>query len=128
MDSLIASEEFDANGFSRSSNRESDFISRLSAGLKAAYQSKPFTLLATGGLDAEYFAEHPELSGGANRKRAGRTGPATACSPRTSTSYRLTKWLGLNANYRFSLQDQASIRIPDTCSISYDPIYPILAD
>src|SRR5262249_22720666 len=32
---------------------------------------KPFKLLLSGGIDAEYFAEHSELSGPATRKRAG---------------------------------------------------------
>ena len=68
--SLTLSEEFDDNVFLRSSGRESDVITRASPSLKAGYQSKPFTLLLSGGIDAEYFAEHPELSGAANRKRA----------------------------------------------------------
>jgi hypothetical protein len=68
---LSASEEFDDNVFSQTSQRESDFISRLSPSFKAGYQSKPLTLLISGGIDVEYFAEHPDLSGVANRKRAG---------------------------------------------------------
>lgn len=69
--SVTATEEFDDNVFSQSTHRESDFISRLAPNLKAGYQSKPFTLLASGGIDAEYFADHQDLSGVANRKRAG---------------------------------------------------------
>src|SRR5205809_2880837 len=69
--SLTATEEFDDNIFSRASRRESDFISRVSPNLKAGYQSKPFSLLVNGGIDTEYFADHPNLSGVANRKRAG---------------------------------------------------------
>src|SRR5438034_1869049 len=47
--SLSASEEFDDNIFSRV-KRESDFISRASPNLKAGYQSKPFSLLLSGGI------------------------------------------------------------------------------
>src|ERR1051325_908909 len=66
--SLTASQDYDDNVFSRPA-RESDFISRLSPNLKAGYQSKPFTLLLGAGVDAEYFADHPNLSG-VNRKHA----------------------------------------------------------
>lgn len=69
--SLTASEEYDDNVFLSATRREGDFITRASPSLKAGYQSKPFTLLLSGGIDAEYFADHSELSAVANRKRAG---------------------------------------------------------
>ncbi|HEV8586834.1 MAG TPA: hypothetical protein VGT02_17875 [Methylomirabilota bacterium] len=70
---VSVAEEFDDNVFSSASNRKWDLISRFSPSLKAGYQSKPFTLLGSAGIDAEYFAQRPELSGEANRKRLGLT-------------------------------------------------------
>jgi hypothetical protein len=69
--SLNVSEEFDDNVFSAASHRSWDLITRASPNFKAGYQSKPFTLLGTGGIDAEMFTQHSDLSGLANRKRAG---------------------------------------------------------
>ena len=42
--SLSISEAYDDNVFFTSSNRQDDFISRFMPGLKAGYQSEPFTL------------------------------------------------------------------------------------
>lgn len=71
LPSLRLTEEFDDNLFIRSSGQESDFITRASPLFKGGFQSAPFTLLANFSFDAEAFAEHPELSGVANRKAAG---------------------------------------------------------
>ncbi len=55
-------EEFDDNIFATSEQRQWDFISRFSPGLAGGYRSEPFTLLVSGGFDAEVFARHPELN------------------------------------------------------------------
>jgi len=60
--SFKVSEAFDDNIFASSTNRESDFISRFYPGLQAGYSSDPFTLLLTGGFEADIFAKHPELN------------------------------------------------------------------
>ena len=67
---LSLTETFDDNVFGSSSGRESDVITRLSSVLKVGYRSLPLTLLATGALDAEVFAKHPDSSG-LNRTQAG---------------------------------------------------------
>ena len=60
--SFRISESFDDNIFGTSSNKESDFISRFSIGLQRGYRSEPFTLLFSGGFDAEVFAKNPQLN------------------------------------------------------------------
>lgn len=71
LPSLRLTEEFDDNVFVTTSGEESDFITRVSPLFKGGFQSAPFTLLANFSFDAEAFAEHPELSGVANRRAAG---------------------------------------------------------
>lgn len=71
LPSLRLTEEFDDNVFVRTSGEESDFITRASPLFRGGFQSAPFTLLANFSFAAEAFAEHPELSGAANRKAAG---------------------------------------------------------
>jgi hypothetical protein len=68
--SITLAEEFDDNVFVQSGNRQSDFITRISPGLKVGYASVPLTLLGSYGFDAEKFAEHPDLDGPMNRQRA----------------------------------------------------------
>jgi len=60
--SFKVSESFDDNIFASSSNRQSDFISRFYPGLQGGYNSDPFTLLLSGGFEADIFAKHPELN------------------------------------------------------------------
>src|SRR5256885_6776334 len=67
--SLSLYEEFDDNIFS-STNRTSDFITRLSNGWKIGYRSRPFTLLLTSSLHGELVPNHHELDG-PNRTHAG---------------------------------------------------------
>ncbi len=64
-------EQFDDNIFLRSSKQESDFITRVTPGFKAGYESTPLTLLGNFSFDSEVFAEHPELDGAANGKQVG---------------------------------------------------------
>src|SRR5580765_8225484 len=63
-------EEFDDNVFVSTTDPKSDFITRFTPGLQLGYRSVPFTLLASGSIDAEIYANNPELSDAANRKRA----------------------------------------------------------
>src|SRR6266571_5308663 len=60
--SFKVSESFDDNIFGSSVNRESDFISRFYPSLQSGYNSDPFTLLLSGGFEADIFAKHPELN------------------------------------------------------------------
>src|SRR6266581_629234 len=60
--SFRLSEDFDDNIFATSEHKEWDFVSRFSPGLAGGYRSEPFTLLVSGGFDAEVFARHPELN------------------------------------------------------------------
>ena len=60
--SFKVSESFDDNIFGSSVNRESDFISRFYPSLQGGYNSDPFTLLLSGGFEADIFAKHPELN------------------------------------------------------------------
>ena len=64
-------ELWDDNIFRRSSQREADFVTRVTPGFTVGYQSQPFTLLGNFAFDSEIFAEHPQLDGAANGKRAG---------------------------------------------------------
>jgi predicted porin len=64
-------EQWDDNIFRTSSQREADFLTRVTPGFSAGYQSQPLTLLGSFAFDSEIFAEHPNLDGAANGKRAG---------------------------------------------------------
>ncbi|TMK46095.1 MAG: hypothetical protein E6G66_12190 [Actinobacteria bacterium] len=59
--SLSISEAYDDNVFFTSSNRQDDFISRFMPGLKAGYQSEPFTLTGNYSFRSAIYAEHPLL-------------------------------------------------------------------
>ena len=67
---LTLSETFDDNVFGASSRRESDFITRLSSGVKIGYRSRPLTFLLTSAFDAEAYAKHSDLDG-LNRTETG---------------------------------------------------------
>ena len=60
--SLGLVEAYDDNLFYRSSNRDEDFISRLSGSAGARYRSPTLHVLAQGALDAEAYRSHPELN------------------------------------------------------------------
>jgi hypothetical protein len=70
LPSFTLTEEFDDNVFVSTTDPQSDFITRMTPGLQLGYRSAPFTLLASGSIDAEIFVNNPELSDAANRKRA----------------------------------------------------------
>jgi hypothetical protein len=70
LPSFTLAEEFDDNVFVSTTDPKSDFITRMTPGLQLGYRSLPFTLLASGSIDAEIYANNPELSDAANRKRA----------------------------------------------------------
>jgi hypothetical protein len=55
--------EFDDNISGSSSNRQADWISRLSDNAVFGYRSAPLTLLANTELNVEAFASHPERDG-----------------------------------------------------------------
>lgn len=88
--SLGTSEEYDDNVFRASSDRQWDVISRFTPGVKLGYRSAFFTLLGSGSIDAEVFANHPELTGVANRKHAGLEFSGIAERPQS---------FGINASY-----------------------------
>src|SRR5262249_41415141 len=71
--SFRISEEFNDNIFATSSGRDSDFVSRFSPDLELGYRSQPFTVLLSGGFDAEVYAENPQLNDAVAVKRAGLT-------------------------------------------------------
>jgi hypothetical protein len=63
------SESFEDNIFRSSSNREYDFVSRITPGLRLAYQSDPLTLSLIYSTTYAKFLEHPELDNLGNSQR-----------------------------------------------------------
>ncbi|MGH7318253.1 MAG: hypothetical protein ACRELA_01280, partial [Candidatus Rokuibacteriota bacterium] len=88
--SLTLSEEYDDNIFGQSSGRQSDFITRITPGITAGYQSAPLTILGNYSVGAAIFAGHSELNDIADRQQGGLTF-------RYLPTQRLT--LGLNVSY-----------------------------
>src|SRR5437879_1708898 len=88
--SFKVSESFDDNILASSSNRESDFISRFYPGLQGGYSSDPFTLLLSGGFEADVFAKHPELND-----------PTTGWNAAMNLSYLPIRRLTLGANIAY---------------------------
>jgi hypothetical protein len=88
--SLRLSESFDDNIFATSTNRESDFITRITPGLDGGYRSDPFTLTANGAFESDIFAKNPQLND-----------PTTGWNAGVNLQYLPTRnWtLGLNINY-----------------------------
>ena len=88
--SLRLSESFDDNIFGTSTNRESDFITRVTPGLDGGYRSEPFTLTAAGAFESDIFAKNPQLND-----------PTTGWNAGLNAQYLPTRnWtLGLNVNY-----------------------------
>jgi hypothetical protein len=70
LPTFTLAEEFDDNVFVSTTDPKSDFITRMTPGLQLGYRSQPFTLLVSGSIDAEIYANNTELSDAANRKRA----------------------------------------------------------
>ena len=70
LPTFTLAEEFDDNVFVSTTDPKSDFITRMTPALQLGYRSEPFTLLTSGSIDAEIYANNPELSDAANRKRA----------------------------------------------------------
>ena len=66
LPSFSLAEEFDDNVFVSTTDPKSDFITRFTPGLQLGYRSVPFTLLASGSIDAEIYANNSELSDAAN--------------------------------------------------------------
>ncbi|MBI2468896.1 MAG: hypothetical protein HYV62_13975 [Candidatus Rokubacteria bacterium] len=69
--SFSLTEEYDDNVFATPTGEREDFITRFSPGLKLGFGSATLTLEASASVDAEVYAEQSELSGAANRTRAG---------------------------------------------------------
>jgi len=88
--SLRLSESYDDNIFGTSTNRETDFITRVMPGLDGGYRSDPFTLTATGGFESDIFAKNSQLND-----------PTTGWNAGLNVQYLPTRnWtLGLNINY-----------------------------
>jgi len=59
--SFSVSETYDDNIFFSSSQQQDDFISRFTPGVKAGYQSEPFTLLGSYSFRSAIYADHPSL-------------------------------------------------------------------
>src|SRR5207302_6646097 len=59
--SFSVTETYDDNVFFSSSKQKDDFISRFVPGLKAGYQSEPFTLLGNYSFRSAKYAENPSL-------------------------------------------------------------------
>jgi hypothetical protein len=53
---------YDSNLFSTPSDRQADFITRISPGVESDYRTPRLTLLGRYTLDVERFADHPELT------------------------------------------------------------------
>src|SRR5262245_40479538 len=88
--SLRLSESYDDNIFGTSTNRESDFITRVTPGLDGGYRSDPLTLTANGAFESDIFAKNPQLDD-----------PTTGWNAGLNAQYLPDRnWtLGLNINY-----------------------------
>ncbi len=68
--SFSIAEEYNDNILATHADRKKDFITRLSPGLLAGYESAPFTLLGGYSFDGEIFAQHSSLNEAMARQRA----------------------------------------------------------
>lgn len=68
--SFSIAEEYNDNILATHADRKKDFITRLSPGLLAGYESAPFTLLGGYGFDGELFAQHSSLNEAMARQKA----------------------------------------------------------
>jgi hypothetical protein len=59
--SLSVSESYDDNIFRSSTNRQHDFITSITPGVRLAYQSAPLTFIGSYSTTYQKFVEHPEL-------------------------------------------------------------------
>src|SRR5438552_16017163 len=67
--SLSVAEVYDDNVFFAPSSREHDFLTRISPGLQAGYQSTPLTVAGGYTFDSEIYRRHPELTTAQMRQR-----------------------------------------------------------
>ena len=67
--SLSVAEVYDDNVFFASSAREHDFLTRLSPGLQAGYQSAPLTVAGGYSFDSEIYSRHSALTTAQMRQR-----------------------------------------------------------
>jgi len=67
--SLSVAEVYDDNVFFAPSSREHDFLTRISPGLQAGYQSTPLTVTGGYSFDSEIYRRHPELTTAQMRQR-----------------------------------------------------------
>lgn len=94
--SVRLSESFDNNIFGSSSDRQTDFITRITPGLEGGYRSEPFTLLASGAFESDIFAKNPQLNDATTGWQAGLNGqylPTRALTLGLNVSYTETKSL-----------------------------------
>jgi hypothetical protein len=69
------------------------------------------------------------LGSGFSTTTSGQGDDVTVYRANASVSYRLTKWLGLTASYRFTRQEQVGPPLThNVFSIALDAIYPIRLD
>lgn len=68
--SFSIAEEYNDNILATHADRKKDFITRMSPGLLAGYESTPFTLLGGYGFDGEIFAQHSSLNEAMARQKA----------------------------------------------------------
>jgi hypothetical protein len=66
--SLSATQVYESNLFSTSSDRQADSITRVTPGIQSEYRSPLWTLSGRYSLDAERFADHRELTAAAARQ------------------------------------------------------------
>ena len=67
---MTTAQVYDSNLFFTKSDRQPDFITRVSPGLLSEYRSPRLNLEGRYTLDLERFADHPELSAADARQRA----------------------------------------------------------
>lgn len=66
--SLAVGRAYDSNVFATATDRQSDYLWRVSPAINAGYQSDRFTLAGYGTFDAERYAQHSNLDANAVRR------------------------------------------------------------
>jgi hypothetical protein len=92
--SLSVAEVYDDNVFFTPSPRTHDFLTRISPGLKASYQSTPLTVEGGYSFDSEIYSRHPELTTAQMRQRGSlelKASPDQALTLSVSGAYLQTK-------------------------------------
>jgi hypothetical protein len=98
---------YDSNLFSTPSDRQADFITRISPGVQSEYRLPLLTLLGRYTFDIERFAEHPELTSIDSRQHAD-----------IDLSYRPTERLALSADAELS-KTQVPAELNEVTSLTY---------